>query len=110
MYVSGTTSATDSSTAKDKQQVTAAPIRSRVGMGSMSKRFDGKDETTKQRSSVSNLHLFKPILKITYLARHQRYLRRRWSQMMTKQLLWQPCSKLRLTFGRKHRRRCRSPY
>jgi len=54
MYVAaaaaGAASSLDGGAAKDKQ--TAAPVRSRMGLGSMSKRFDGKEDAVKPRATT----------------------------------------------------------
>ena len=53
MYISGTApvggSGADNSAMKDM----AGPMRARIGLGAMSKRFDGKEETPKPQSMVS---------------------------------------------------------
>ena len=57
MYISGTGpvggSGADTSAMKDVQQM-GGPMRARIGLGSMSKRFDGKEDTPKPQSTVSD--------------------------------------------------------
>ena len=98
--------AIDASSDKLQQQMSTTGVKARLGFTSMSKRFGDEEEMPKIQDAVHERYPQPfPVLTILWISRSDPA---NLGRKMTKLRRWLLCSKRRLMYGRKRKRKCHS--